>query len=207
MNHSREPVLRPIPIAELRPTQVAVGMREVAAKRREWRHRDNKAEWLGAHMIPIVLGRTAAGGDRAYVIDHHHLARALLDEGQTDILTHTVADLRILRRGEFWTFLDNRGWCYPYDERGRRLRFDAIPKRIADLHDDPFRSLAGEVRRRGGFAKETTPFSEFLWADFFRRRLARPLLDRHFDGAIEEAIVLAKSRDASYLPGWCGPHS
>jgi len=27
-----------------------------------------------------------------------------------------------------------------------------------------FRSLAGELRRTGGFAKDTTPFSEFLWS-------------------------------------------
>jgi hypothetical protein len=42
-----------------------------------------------------------------------------------------------------------------------------LPKTVAGLIDDPFRSLAGELRRAGGFAKDTTPFSEFLWADFF----------------------------------------
>ena len=41
---------------------------------------------------------------------------------------------------------------------------------MKDLVDDPFRSLAGELRRVGGYAKDTTPFSEFLWADFLRRR-------------------------------------
>ncbi|MBC7636797.1 MAG: chromosome partitioning protein ParB, partial [Acetobacteraceae bacterium] len=28
----REPILHPVPIADLRPTQITVGMREVAAK-------------------------------------------------------------------------------------------------------------------------------------------------------------------------------
>jgi hypothetical protein len=41
------------------------------------------------------------------------------------------------------------------------------------LIDDPFRSLADELRRAGGFAKDTTPFSEFLWTDFLRRRVKR----------------------------------
>jgi len=44
---------------------------------------------------------------------------------------------------------------------------------MADLADDPYRSVAGELRRQGGFAKDTTPFSEFLWADFLRRRIDR----------------------------------
>jgi hypothetical protein len=72
------------------------------------------------------------------------------------------------------------------------------------LIDDPFRSLAGELRRVGGFAKDTTPFGEFLWADFLRRRMKRKVLDANFDGALEQALKLAKSEEADYLPGWCG---
>src|SRR5215470_6177873 len=64
---------------------------------------------------------------------------------------------------------------------------------------------AGELRRVGGFAKDTTPFSEFLWADFLRRRMKRKSVESDFDGAINEALQLAKSKDANYLPGWCGP--
>jgi hypothetical protein len=76
---------------------------------------------------------------------------------------------------------------------------------MADLVDAPFRSLAGELRRAGGFAKDTTPFSEFLWADFLRRRMKRKAVERDFERAVEKAIKLAKSEDAAYLPGWCGP--
>jgi len=73
------------------------------------------------------------------------------------------------------------------------------------LIDDPFRSLAGELRRSGGYAKDTTPFCEFLWADFLRRRLKRKLLDDDFSAALVKALKLAKSGEADYLPGWCGP--
>jgi hypothetical protein len=76
---------------------------------------------------------------------------------------------------------------------------------VADLVDDPFRSLAGELRRAGGFAKDTTPFSEFLWADFFRRRVKRKLVENDFAHAIETALQLARSDEADFLPGWCGP--
>ena len=75
-----------------------------------------------------------------------------------------VADLRRLPRDAFWVFLDNRGWLHPFDDQGRRRPYQDLPKRISGLVDDPFRSLAGELRRSGGFAKDTTPFSEFLWA-------------------------------------------
>src|SRR5580704_579386 len=37
--HNREPILTPVPIAELRPTQITVGMREVEEKRQHWRER------------------------------------------------------------------------------------------------------------------------------------------------------------------------
>src|SRR5215472_11000299 len=50
-----------------------------------------------------------------------------------------------------------------------------------------------------------TPFSEFLWADFLRRRMKRQAVETDFDHAIEKALQLAKSVDANYLPGWCGP--
>jgi len=61
------------------------------------------------------------------------------------------------------------------------------------------------LRRAGGFAKDTTPFSEFLWADFLRRRIAKKRIASHFDQAVKEALRLARLHEADYLPGWCGP--
>jgi hypothetical protein len=78
---------------------------------------------------------------------------------------------------------------------------------VTQLRDDPFRSLAGELRRVGGYAKDTTPFSEFQWADFLRRQMSRKSVEANFAKAIEKALELAKSKDAVYLPGWCGAAS
>jgi hypothetical protein len=199
----REPTLKPIPITSLRPTQITVGMREVKSKRARWRRiaRKKGGEFLGKHMIPVVLGPK----DRHYVIDHHHLARALHDEGVKDVLVTVISNLSKLEPDAFWFFLDNRNWMHPFDEDGRRRTYKAFPKSVADLVDDPFRSLAGELRRAGGFAKDTTPFSEFLWADFLRRRVKRRTVEEDFDHALEVALELAKSTEANYMPGWCGP--
>jgi hypothetical protein len=94
---------------------------------------------------------------------------------------------------------------HPYDASGKRCGFSKIPKSIDALKDDPFRSLAGELRRAGAFAKDTTPFSEFLWADFLRRRMKRARVSDNFPAALREGTKLARSMEARYLPGWCGP--
>ncbi|WP_375456314.1 ParB-like protein [uncultured Methylobacterium sp.] len=198
----REPVLTSVPIAELRPTQMTVGYREVAEKRRRWRENDagKRAAFLAAHMVPTLLGPKK----HHYVIDHHHLSRALLEEGVERVLVTVVADLHHLDKEAFWTVCDHRSWVHPYDADGVRVGFRDIPKAMADLADDPYRSLAGELRRAGGFAKDTTPFSEFLWADYLRRHVEAKLIGNDFSAALKEAMALAKAPEAGYLPGWCG---
>ena len=206
MSNIREPILQPVPILSLQPTQMTVGMREVKEKRKRWREHTSKrkqAELLGKHMIPVVLGPDR----KHYVVDHHHLARALHDEGVKDVLVTVIADLTMVDKDAFWSVLDHRRWAYPYDNEGERRHFRDIPKSVTGLKDDPYRSLAGEIRRAGGYAKDTTPFSEFLWADLFRRRIARKNVDDDFASAVEKALAIAKSKDAIYLPGWCGPAS
>jgi hypothetical protein len=204
MNHTREPRVHPIPILSLRPTQMTVGIREVKEKRKRFREQKSakkQSEMIGTHMIPVVFGPD----ERYYVVDHHHLARALHDEGIKDILVTVIGDLRMVQKDAFWNVMDNKRWVYPYDTKGVRRAFKDLPKTIRELKDDPFRSLAGELRRAGGFAKDTTPFSEFLWADFLRRLISRKLVEEDFGKAMEKALQFAKSHDAIYLPGWCGP--
>jgi len=203
MSVVREPVAAAVAVADLRPTQITVGMREVLAKRQRWRETAKRraGKFLGRHVIPVILGPRS----RHYVVDHHHLARALHDEGVKEVVVTVVFDLRALEPDAFWTVMDNRNWMHPYDDEGRRRHYRDIPKMVSGLVDDPFRSLAGELRRAGGFAKDVTPFSEFLWADFLRRRIKRKLVERDFDHAMEQALRLAKSPEAGYLPGWCGP--
>ena len=203
MNMVREPRLHMVAIDALRPTQMTVGLREVKTKREEWRKADgsDQSEFLGRHMVPVIQGPR----DRYYVIDHHHLCRALLEAGQTDVEITVIADLSRLEKEAFWVFMDNRAWLHPYDAEGKRRPWEDLPKRIADMADDPYRSLAGALRRVGGFAKDTTPFAEFLWADFFRRRIKPGRVKSHFAKALDDAVALARTKEADFLPGWCGP--
>jgi hypothetical protein len=199
----REPILHPVLISELRPTQITVGFREVRAKAKEWRDRSSESagDYLGRHMVPTVLGPKG----RHYLVDHHHLALALHLERAEHVLVTVQADLSALSKAAFWTYMDNRAWCHPYDAEGKRRDFSAIPSSIAKLSDDPYRSLAGEVRLAGGYAKDITPFSEFLWADFLRTRVKRRAVEDRFVTALAKALKLSKSDAAAYLPGWCGP--
>lgn len=203
MQPVRTPLLNTVPIRDLRPTQMSVGMREVEAKRKRWSQMGGKKRdrFLGRHMMPVLRGPK----DRLYIIDHHHLSRALHEEGVKEVLVVAVADLRGLSTDEFWTFVDNRGWLHPFDKKGRRRPVEDLPSSVAGLEDDPYRSLAGELRRIGGFAKDTTPFSEFLWADFLRRRIKTRIVEKDFRRALEQALELGRSQAANHLPGWCGP--
>ena len=185
-------------LKDLRPTQMTVGMREVGEKRKRIRAAGPHAR----HLVPVILGP----GKEPYVLDHHHESLALLKEGHDEVLIVVLSDLHRLDEDCFWDFLDAKSWCHPYDAKGKRRDFDRIPRHLSGLEDDPYRSLAGELRRAGGFAKDTTPFSEFLWAQFLRSRVKKSAIEDDFRKALAHAMELAKSRDADYLPGWCGPH-
>lgn len=200
---SIEPHLTPASISDLRPTQITMGKREVQRKRQGWKAKsDEKAsDYLGEHLVPVVIGP----GDRFFLIDHHHLALALFEEGQEKVLVQVLARLQHLGDTEFFRFMDKRAWLHPYDEKGHRQDPDRLPKTVADLIDDPFRSLAGELREAGGYAKDTTPFSEFMWADYLRHRIAGSVAADEPEKALKLALDLAKSGAASFLPGWCGP--
>lgn len=197
-----EPLLKPVEIMSLRPTQMTVGMAEVERKRHSWTKRADTdgASFLGNHMIPCVIGPK----ETMWVVDHHHLALSLHLEGVKHVLVSTVADLSKLDKTTFMTFMDNRNWLHPYDADGKRCDPDDLPKKVTKLVDDPYRSLAGEVREAGGYAKDTTPFAEFLWADFYRRRLSLKAGKAIPEEVITKALVLAHSAKADYLPGWSG---
>jgi hypothetical protein len=203
MKTSRDPFLTPVPIKSLRPTQITIGLREVRAKREAMKSIADAdvGAYIGRHLIPVVIGPK----NKPYVIDHHHLARALHDEGQETVLTTAVADLHRLGMEDFWRFLDNSGWLHPFDERGRRQPYETIPTKISKLRDDPFRSLAGAVRKQGGYAKESKPFTEFIWADYFRPHFSAKDIERDWEKCLADALVMAKAQNADFLPGWCGP--
>jgi hypothetical protein len=186
----------------LRPTQMSVGLAEVARKRREWAGlgRKQRREALQQQVFPAVLGP----GQRYHIIDHHHLGLALIEEGVGQVWIALQDDLSWLEPAVFWRTMEFRAWAHPFDAQGRRRDYADMPRRLTDLDDDPYRSLAGDVHKAGGYAKSAAPFAEFLWADFLRTRVGGRTLSREPQRAVREGVKLAKSTDARYLPGWSG---
>lgn len=187
---------------KLHPTQITVGKMEVALKRKQWATLDRKSrlEALASHWFPAIAGP----GDRYYIVDHHHFGLALLEENVKTASVMLLKDLSWLEPAKFWNVMDHHQWVHPYDSEGVRRDFHAVPTHLTHLHDDPYRSLAGELRRAGGFAKDVTPFSEFLWADFFRDRIQLNLIEQDFGKALTKAKKIARTQEARYLPGWSG---
>lgn len=94
MTGDTKPTLKPVRVADLRPTQITVGLREVAIKRHALRAlaASDAGEFLGHHIIPVMVGPKG----RNHIVDHHHLARALHEEGMREVFVSVVADLSML---------------------------------------------------------------------------------------------------------------
>src|SRR5271166_5610391 len=128
----RSPLTRRVDIGELRPTQITVGMTEVEtrAKRLKQQADGDLEKFLRKHVIPVVKGPKEA----LYVIDHHHLCRALLLAGGEEVLVTVVLNLaRLEEEYAFWVFLDNTGLVHPFDADGKRCDYAEIPASIMKM--------------------------------------------------------------------------
>lgn len=195
-------LLQEAPIHTLRPTQMTIGFREVAYKRWYWRTLPAAKieEYLARHVVPVVRGPR----DRLYVTDHHHLTRALIEEAVERVFVLPIADFSQLNKPVFWQAMESQHWVHPYDANGERRDYQDIPKRVVELTDDPFRSLASALRRAGGYVKESAPYSEFAWADFLRCHIPCDFVEQDFPCALDNAVALARSQQTKELPGWRG---
>jgi hypothetical protein len=188
-------------VASLSPTQLAVGMKEVELKEKKIsKMSSSKLEkYLYENPEPIVKGFAK----KLYIIDHHHLARALYELGIKNTYCVLMADLSNMSEYSFWEEMENRKWVYMYDEYGNGpMPYSQLPENVSGLKDDPYRSLAGAVREEGGYEKSKEPFAEFKWADFFRKYFSREELEKNYEECVKKAVKLAHSKEASNLPGW-----
>ena len=196
--------IQSLPVKLLRPTQIAVGRRLVKLKRHDLealkRQPQELVDYILTHPIRVVIGPKAL----CYIIDHHHLGSALLAEGFKTAPLAVEHDLSHLTLREFWPEMARRHWTYPVDGRGRTRKIADIPASLKDMEDDPYRSLAGFVRMKGGFQKTATPYVEFRWAEYFRPLIKRKLVEGDFDKAVRKGIELAKADEAKHLPGFIG---
>jgi hypothetical protein len=205
-------------LSDLHPTQTSVGMAEVRIKaeklKDELQHRGerNFLKYLLKHEKeePVIIGP----GSVFYITDHHHLARALYDLGESHTYCIIVDNLSDERVDDFWKRMEDNNEVYLKDQNGNVITPNDLPTSIKDLSNDPFRSLAGAVRESCGFVKgdkgsSSEDYLEFQWADYLRTHWAQtgiPIkdIDTDFNNAIDAALHLAAQKDAASLPGYTG---
>ena len=192
-------------INDLRPTQMSVGMIEVRDKIKEAKGVADDAHKLSAFLkdnaVPGVLGPK----NLFYIIDHHHMARALYEACIDETVCNILEDLsHHEKQDEFWKEMSDKKWVYPYDENGKGPRpYDDIPSHVKNLKNDPYRSLAGALREAGGYAKTDHPFAEFLWADFLRNLVPiGEITKENLPKVVRTSLKFASSSGASELPGY-----
>lgn len=198
--HIRHPLLSIAP-SKLRPTQMTIGMAEVRAKRAQWAEpgKKKRKQLLATHWFPGVLGPK----QKVFIVDHHHLGLALLEKEVKAVPVIIQRDFSWLEPKMFWRTMELNRRVHPNDERGVRVGYDAIPSTLNKLVDDPYRTLAASVRESGGYTKDAIHYAEFMWAEFFRRcmKLARGKVEAR---TLQDALLLAHSHVAAFLPAWAG---
>lgn len=190
-----------IPLADIRPTQMAVGMRAVEARRRKIERRCGSIRkmkrYLEKRAVPAVLGP----GEEPYIIDHHHLSLALWQSEVDEVFVRVVGDFSDLPQRSFLRTMAALGWLHSFDAMGRKVCPTQLPRTLDRLRPDRYRDLAWSVREAGGFRKTPVPFAEFAWANYFRAEIPRHVVGRDFENAHERAMALARSWHARHLPG------
>ncbi len=220
-----------VKVSELKPTQNAAGFDEVNDKiaRYSAKSKADLKDYLIVHTVPIIIGN----GGKFYLTDHHHLANALwktaegkneagITTGNVRVAVEVLHNIAPLKGYHFWKAMHAYRLLYLFDNYGGGpMRPKDLCQHIKDLTNDPYRSLAWEVRTRYGYGKSPHAFAEFLWADFFRIRiiidnwilkdkirgsdvLLSNLPEDHRKDIIDEAMHLARTPEAAGMPGYLG---
>lgn len=201
----RADALVEVALAELQPTQLCVGLAEVNSRSDDFR-RENSAErrgYLKEKPVPLVR----SGDGALWMVDRHHRLRALIELDPTaTTFGYVVLQLAESHREDVLAALQERGWLYLFDGRGRGpLAPTVLPRRLEDLQDDPYRSLVWKLKREGVIAPAPLiPFHEFRWGAWLRSRRLPPFSSRRLDPALPAARALARSTSAAQLAGWQG---
>lgn len=192
-------LLYPIGASELAPTQGAVGgvaaqCRATGLTERLRRYQEEDDEWkfpryLIRRPVPMVIG--PAG--RPYITDRHHLSTGLLRSGIPDELKvlYVCPMAQWNGKQDFWKDMEANNFAWLHDRTGARITPEQLPETLAEISDDPYRTLSRWVRNSCGYIKcgtecggdggpstseleqcrecSVSPFYlEFRWADFLR---------------------------------------
>jgi hypothetical protein len=200
-----EPLLQ-VMVGSLQPTQMCVGLAEVRSRQQDFAQEtaEQRLRYLTSKPVPLV--RSATG--ELWMVDRHHRLRGLVEiEPDARACGYLVLDLATEDRDEVLADLQMRGWLYLHDGRGLGpLQPTALPRRLLDLQDDPYRSLVWKLKKEGHIEPAPLiPFHEFRWGAWLRSRPLPPFSSAQLDPALPAARALVRSRAASHLAGWKNP--
>lgn len=184
-------------IESAHPTQSAVGELQVAGEIATIRQQQDLVAWQKKKVIPVVISPEG----EFYLTDRHHTSHGLWKAGERTLVVKVIE--RLKDPATFWPDMQAHHWVYLYDERGALVSPTQLPRTIAAMRDDPYRSLAGFARNRGYFIGTDAYFMEFEWARYFGQAMDwQPLSECNMERALEKAKILACKPDARALPGY-----
>ena len=187
----------------IRPTQFAIGMRDVESKREKIAKIKNNPERLAKYLSENILPGVKGPDGIFYLTEGHHRTRALLDEGVTRVYLRVSKDKAHLRQAEFWNQMRDERLVWLFDENGAGpLRPEDLPANLKSLRDDPYRSLSEDALDDECYSKTDTPFQQFMWANYYRPKISAEQLRRDWPESVKLACKLSHLPDAKNLPGY-----
>jgi len=189
-----------IALSALHPTQSAVGMMQVEERVARMRGETDFVKYTSKRPVPVVQ----APDGSFYLTDSHHLASVLARIGANNVTAELIG--RFDNPATFWQEMQERHWVYLFDPKGNPITPSALPRRVTDLADDPYRALASYAQNAGYYKKTDAYFMEFHWARYFGSRMGwQPVNRLNLLDALHSAEHLACQPEASDLPGYAGP--
>ncbi|MCF3096839.1 ParB-like protein [Aeromonas australiensis] len=191
-----------IGIDALHPTQGGVGQIQVDETQATLAGMSAKQldKLMKKKEIPVVIAPD--GG--YWLVDRHHLTKALWQQGVKDARVKVIG--RLQDKANFWSQMQNNHWAWLRDEKGQPLTPEQLPSRIDQLPDYPYRTLAGLLQNAGYFSKERQVyFVEFAWASWLGKQMQwLPVDSANLAARLQQAKRLACGSDARELPGYPG---
>jgi hypothetical protein len=193
-------------VRTLRPLQGAVGMEEVRDKADKIKVKPVKAcQKLASDPIKVVRGP----GGALFITDHHHGADAWRLAERPFALCEIADRGPLSSEARFWSDMITDHLVRLADAEGKSISPEQLPSGLAQLPDDPYRSLAWRLRKNGGFCRSIMPqkeFAEFTWADWLRTRPELPVdaVRASAKKVLPTALALARSPAAKDVPGYVG---
>ncbi|MBL0477564.1 chromosome partitioning protein ParB [Aeromonas veronii] len=191
-----------IGINALHPTQGGVGQIQVDETQATLAGMSAKQldKLMKKKEIPVVI----APDGSYWLVDRHHLTKALWQQGVKDARVKVIG--RLQDKANFWSQMQNNHWAWLKDEKGQPLTPEQLPTSIDKLPDYPYRTLAGLLQNAGYFRKDKQVyFVEFAWASWLGKQMQwMPVDSANLAARLQQAKRLACGSDASGLPGYPG---